>query len=95
MANSVSKAHLVEAVAEKQGLKKKDVKAVVDDLFEHITDHLKRGDRVQITGFGTFEVRERQARTGVKPGTSERIQIAASKSPAFKAGKSLKDSVKG
>jgi DNA-binding protein HU-beta len=62
MANSVSKTQLVEAVAEKQGLNKKDVKAVVDGLFEHITDHLKRGDKVQITGFGTFEVRERQAR---------------------------------
>jgi DNA-binding protein HU-beta len=95
MANSVSKTHLVEAVAEKQGLKKKDVKAVVDNLFEQITDHLKRGDKVQITGFGTFEVRERQARSGVKPRTGEKIQIPASKSPAFKAGKSLKDSVKG
>jgi DNA-binding protein HU-beta len=95
MANSVSKTQVIEAVAEKQELSKKDVKAVVDGLFEHITDHLKRGDKVQITGFGTFEVRERQARTGVKPRTGEKIQIPASKNPAFKAGKSLKDSVKG
>jgi DNA-binding protein HU-beta len=95
MANSVSKTQLVEAVAEKQGLSKKDVKAVVDGLFERMTDHLRRGDKVQITGFDTFEVRERQARTGVKPTTGEKIQIPASKSPAFKAGKSLKDSVRG
>ncbi len=95
MANTVSKAQLIDAIADQQEVSKKDVKAVVDGLFEHISTHLKQGDKVQITGFGAFEVRERQARTGVKPGTTEKVQIPASKSPAFKAGKSLKDSVKG
>jgi DNA-binding protein HU-beta len=95
MANTVSKAQLINAIADQQEVSKKDVKAVVDGLFEHISTHLKQGDKVQITGFGAFEVRERQARTGVRPGTTEKVQIPASKSPAFKAGKSLKDSVKG
>lgn len=95
MANTVSKAQLIDAIADQQEVSKKDVKAVVDGLFEHISTHLKQGDKVQITGFGAFEVRERQARTGVRPGTTEKVQIPASKSPAFKAGKSLKDSVKG
>ena len=63
--------------------------------FDHISEHLTRGDKVQITGFGSFEVRERAARQGVNPSTGDKIDIAASKSPAFKAGKSLKDSVKG
>jgi DNA-binding protein HU-beta len=93
MADTVSKAHLVETIAEKQGLNKKDVKAVVEATFEHISEHLRRGDKVQITGFGSFEVRDRQARLGVKPGTTQRVQIPASKSPAFKPGKSLKDQV--
>ncbi|MDQ3397361.1 MAG: HU family DNA-binding protein [Deinococcota bacterium] len=93
MAENVSKAHLVDAVAEKHGLNKKDVKAVMDGLFDHIALHLNRGDKVQISGFGTFEIRDRQARTGVKPGTSEKISIPASKYPAFKPGKSLKDTV--
>lgn len=93
MAENVSKAHLVEAVAEKHGLSKKDVRTVMDGLFEHIALHLNRGDKVQISGFGTFEIRDRQARTGVKPGTTEKINIPASKYPAFKPGKSLKDTV--
>ena len=62
-------------------------------MLSSVATHLKAGDKVQLTGFGTFEVRERSARTGVKPGTSEKIEIAASKYPAFKAGKGLKDTL--
>ena len=95
MADTVNKGHLVDKMVKTTGLNKKDVKAVVDGVFDHITEHLQRGDKVQITGFGSFEVRERAARQGVNPSTGEKIDIAASKSPAFKAGKSLRDSVKG
>lgn len=94
MAKSVSKADLVDAVAAKSNMTKKDVKAVMDMVLEQVGTHLKRGDKVQLTGFGTFEVRKRKARTGVKPGTTEKIKIAASKYPAFKPGKALKDNVK-
>ena len=94
MADTVNKGHLVDKMVESTGLSKKDVKAVVDGVFDHITEHLQRGDKVQITGFGSFEVRERAARQGVNPSTGDKIDIAASKAPAFKAGKSLRDSVK-
>ena len=94
MADTVTKGHLVDKMVETTGLSKKDVKAVVDGVFDHITEHLTRGDKVQVTGFGSFEVRERKARQGVNPSTGDKIDIAASKSPAFKAGKSLRDSVK-
>ncbi len=90
---AVSKADLVEQIATDTGLSKKDVKAVVDGMLGHVTDKLKEGEKIQLTGFGTFEVRERKARSGVKPGTTERIEIPASKYPAFKPGKGLKDSV--
>ena len=93
MAETVNKGHLVDKISESTGMSKQDTKQAVDAVFDHITEHLKRGDKVQITGFGAFEVRQRQERTGVKPGTSEKITIPASKAPAFKAGKSLKDSV--
>ena len=68
---------------------------MIDGVFEHISEHLKQGDKVQITGFGSFEVRERAARQGVNPSTGDKINIAASKAPTFKAGKSLRDRVKG
>lgn len=90
MAN-ISKADLIKELAEKTGVGQKNTKAVVDGLLAGVSTHLQAGDKVQLTGFGTFEVRERSARTGVKPGTTEKIEIAASKYPAFKAGKSLKD----
>lgn len=92
MAN-ISKTDLVKELAETTGLGQKDVKTVVDAMLERVAGHLKGGDKVQLTGFGTFEVRERSARTGVKPGTTEKIEIAASKFPAFKAGKALKDDI--
>ena len=92
MAN-ISKADLIKELAETSGVGQKEVKTLVDGMLSSVTGHLKSGDKVQLTGFGTFEVRERSARTGVKPGTSEKIEIAASKYPAFKAGKGLKDSL--
>jgi DNA-binding protein HU-beta len=91
---TVSKADLVGIVADETGLKKKDVKDVVDAMLEQVAGHLDQGAKVQLTGFGTFEVRERKARTGVKPGTTETIEIPASKYPAFKPGKSLKEQIK-
>lgn len=90
----MKKPELIEHVAEQTGLSKKDATEAVAAVLGGIQGALATGDSVTLTGFGTFEVRDRQAREGVKPGTSEKIQIAASKYPAFKAGKSLKDSVK-
>ena len=92
MAN-ISKADLVKELTEKTGMGQKETKTLVEGLFESVSGHLKQGNKVQLTGFGTFEVRERAARTGVKPGTSEKIAIPASKVPAFKAGKTLKDEI--
>lgn len=91
MSKTVSKADLVSAVAEETSLKKKDVKEVLDAVLASISTQLGKGNKVQLTGFGTFEVRSRKARTGVRPGTTEKIKIPASKYPAFKPGKGLKD----
>ena len=92
-AKTVSKADLVDGVANVTKLSKKSVKETVDALLESMSKEVARGNKVTLTGFGTFEVRKRKARTGVKPGTTEKIKIPASKYPAFKAGKSLKDQV--
>ena len=89
-----NKAELIERVAGKTNLTKKDVTASVDALFEVIQEALKDGEKVQVIGFGNFEVRDRAARKGRNPQTGEEIQIAASKVPAFKPGKALKDAVK-
>ncbi|UEA31452.1 HU family DNA-binding protein [Granulicatella elegans] len=89
-----NKAELVDRVAKKTQLTKKDVSAVVDALFETIQEALQAGEKVQVIGFGNFEVRERAARKGRNPQSGEEIQIEASKVPAFKAGKALKDAVK-
>ena len=91
---TVSKADLVDLVADETGMKKKDVKDVMDTILDKISSHLDRDFKVQLTGFGTFEVRTRKARTGVKPGTTDKINIPSSKYPAFKPGKSLKERVK-
>ena len=88
-----NKAELVDRVAKKTQLTKKDVSATVEALFETIQEALKAGEKVQVIGFGNFEVRERAARKGRNPQTNEVIEIAASKVPAFKAGKALKDAV--
>ena len=89
----MNKAELINAVAEKAGLSKKDTEVAVNSLIEVITAALKKGDKVQLVGFGGFEVKARAARTGRNPKTKEPISIAASKVPVFKAGKALKDAV--
>lgn len=89
-----NKAELVERVAKKTNLTKKDVTATVEALFESIEEFLAEGDKVQVIGFGTFEVRARAARKGRNPQTGEEIKIKATKVPGFKAGKALKDAVK-
>lgn len=89
-----NKAELVDNVAKVTGLTKKDATAAVDAVFSSIQDDLKKGEKVQLIGFGNFEVRERAARKGRNPQTGQEIQIAASKVPAFKPGKALKDAVK-
>ncbi len=90
-----NKADLIDGVASKSGLTKKDATAAVEALFEVVTETLADGERVQVIGFGSFEVRDRAARKGRNPQTGEEIEIPATKVPAFKAGKGLKDSVKG
>ncbi len=90
----VSKKDLITSVAETAELSKKDAEAAVNAVLETIKSTLKSGEKVTLTGFGTFEVRERSARSGRNPQTGETIQIAASKVPAFKAGKELKEAVK-
>ncbi|MBD1382427.1 HU family DNA-binding protein [Metabacillus arenae] len=90
----MNKTELVNAVAEKAEISKKDTTKVVDVLFETISNTLANEEKIQLIGFGTFEVRERTARTGRNPQTGEEIQIAASKVPAFKPGKELKEAVK-
>ena len=90
----VTKQELVDAVAESAGLTKANAAAAVDAVFEAITAALADGDQVSMVGFGTFKVRERAARKGRNPQTNEESEIAASKVPAFTAGKKLKDAVK-
>ena len=89
----MNKTQLIDVVATKTGLTKKAAEAAVNAVNEAITEALKAGDKVQIIGFGTYEVKERAAREGRNPKTGETITIAASKTPAFSAGKALKDSV--
>ncbi len=89
----MTKAELISAVAEKSGLTKKDSDQAVTSMIETITETLARGETVSLVGFGTFEVRERAARQGINPRTQEPMPIPASKLPAFKAGKALKDAV--
>lgn len=89
----MTKSELIAAVAERTGVARKDAERVVNATFETIAAELIKGEKVQIAGFGIFEVRDREARTGRNPLTGESIQIAATRSPAFKAGKALKESV--
>jgi len=89
----MTKTELVDMVAEKSGLTKKDSGQVVDSFLDVITEALARGERVQLVGFGTFEVRRRAAHKGRNPQTGEDIEIAARNIPAFKAGKSLREAV--
>ncbi len=89
----MNKQELVSSVAEKADLTKKDAEKAVNAVFASIEAALAKGDKVQLVGFGTFEVRKRAARKGRNPQTGKEIQIAAANVPAFKAGKALKDSV--
>ena len=89
----MNKTELVAAMAKETNLSKKDVEAVLKSFTDVVASELKKGGKIQLVGFGTFEVRNREARTGKNPRTGEAIQIAASKVPAFKAGKALKDAV--
>jgi DNA-binding protein HU-beta len=90
----MTKADLVAALANKADVSKKDAEAVIEAFVDIVSESLSKGDAITLTGFGTFSVTERQARTGVNPRTLEKIEIAATKTPKFKAGKKLKDAVK-
>ena len=89
----MNKTELIAAVAAKAGLTKKDAERVVNATLEAITESLVKGDMVNVSGFGIFEVKTREARVGRNPRTKETIQIPATKLPAFKASKTLKDAV--
>ena len=89
----MNKTELIAAVSEKSGITKKDAERVVSATFETITAQLMKGEKVQLSGFGIFEVKAREARVGRNPHTKEAIEIPASKAPAFKASKALKDAV--
>ena len=89
----MNKTELVSAVAERADLTKKEAERVINILFNTIEDTLAQGEKVQLVGFGTFEVRDREARKGRNPQTGEEIEIPATRVPAFKAGKALKDVV--
>lgn len=89
----MNKAELVDAMSKETNLTKKDVESVLNSFVNVVSGELAKKEKVQLVGFGTFEVRERAARTGRNPQTKEEIHIPASKAPAFKAGKALKDKV--
>ena len=89
----MNKTELVAAMAKETNLSKKDVEAVLKSFTDVVADELKQGGKIQLVGFGTFEVSERAAREGRNPQTGETMTIAASKAPKFKAGKALKDMV--
>ena len=89
----MNKAELIAAVADRADMSRKDAEAVLKAFTDVVAEELKKGEKVQLVGFGTFEVSERAARTGRNPQTGEEMMIAASKAPKFKAGKALKDSV--
>lgn len=89
----MNKTELVAAIAEKTELTKKDSEKALKAFIDVVTEELKKGEKVQLVGFGTFEVSERAARVGRNPQTKQEITIPASKAPKFKAGKALKDSL--
>ena len=89
----MNKTELIAAVAEKTGLTKRDAERVVSATFETVTDTIKKGEKVSVSGFGIFEVKTREARVGRNPRTKEEIKIPATKLPAFKASKTLKDAI--
>ena len=89
----MTKADLINLVAEKTEMKKVEAEKAVNAVFEGITETLAKGEEVRLVGFGAFEVRERSAKMGINPSTKEKISIPAKKVPAFKAGKALKEAV--
>ncbi|MBQ9278086.1 MAG: HU family DNA-binding protein [Lachnospiraceae bacterium] len=89
----MNKNELVASIAEKTGLKKTEAEKALKAFTDTVAEQLKKGDKIQLVGFGTFEVAERPAREGRNPRTGETMKIKASKAPKFKAGKALKDSV--
>jgi DNA-binding protein HU-beta len=91
----VNKGMLIDALAAKTDLSKRDVERVLEAMIDEVTSQLQGGNEVALTGFGTFAVSNRAARQGVNPKTGERIQIAATTVPKFKAGKAFKDAIKG
>ena len=91
---AINKKVLSEIVADEHSLTKKEAAAIIDLIFDTISNTLKNGDQVEISGFGKFEIRERATRTGINPHTKEKIQIEASRTPAFRPSKNLKESVK-
>ena len=91
----MNKSQLAEAAAERAGLSKGEASKALDAVLDSITSALQSGEKVSLTGFGTFEVRNRAARTARNPQTGAEMQVAASKAPAFKAGKGFKDAING
>ena len=89
----MNKAELVTMMAQKSNMSKKDSESALNALVESITETMKKGDKVSLVGFGTFETRKRAERNGINPQTKKAIKIPATNAPAFKAGKALKDSV--
>ena len=90
----MNKTELIAEICDQTELSKKDVEAVLNSFMDVVTKELSKGEKIQLVGFGTFEVSERAARTGRNPSTRETIEIPAAKVPKFKAGKALKDAVK-
>ena len=89
----MNKTELIAAMAEKTELTKKDTERALKAFIDVVTDELKQGEKVQLVGFGTFEVADRPARQGINPKTKQTIEIPASRAPKFKAGKALKETV--
>ncbi len=90
----MNKTELIAAIADKAGIAKKDADKALAAFIETVTEELKAGGKVQLVGFGTFEVKERAARTGINPQTKAQIKIPASKAPVFKAGNTFKGEIK-
>ena len=89
----MTKSELIASVSDKAGITKKDAEKAITAVIDSITEALVKGEKVQLVGFGTFEVRDRAERTGINPQTQQKIKIAATKTPAFKAGTTLKEAV--
>jgi len=89
----MNKSELVDMMSQKSNMTKKDTESALNAFIESITETLKKGDKVSLVGFGTFETRKRAERNGINPQTKKAIKIPATNAPAFKAGKALKDSV--